>query len=88
MKKAILVCILTGFISLGCVTISSEDRAKISFQAARLDRAIALIDSDSVTQEEEIAFIRAERRVWHALNYSVNNVPLPPDMKPATAPGN
>lgn len=77
MKSLLLVLL----ISTGC--ISSSDRAKIAYQAARLDRAVALINSGMVSKEEEENFIRAEREVWHALNFSVNGTPLPPDIKPS-----
>lgn len=80
MKRLIAACVLVGLTTVGCV--SSAAKEKIAFQSARLDRAVALIDSGGITQKEEEDFIRAERRVWHALNYSINGAPLPPDVKP------
>lgn len=75
MKYLVLVLVL----AVGCV--SSTDRQTIAFQAARLDRAVALINSGSVTEKEKDDFIRAERKVWHSLNYSINGKPLPRDMQ-------
>jgi len=79
MKYLVLVLLL----AVGCV--STQDKQTIEFQAARLDRAVALINSGGVTQADEEAFIRGERKVWHALNYSINGKPLPPDLQPQTS---
>lgn len=80
MKRLIASCALFGLLTVGCV--STVDKERIRFQAARLDRAVALIDSGTVTKEEMEKFIRGERRIWHALNYSINGDPLPPDLQP------
>ena len=73
------IAIIIAISLIGCV--SSADKARVAYQAARLDRAIALIDSGKITQTEEEDFIRAERKVWHALDNSINGSPLPPDMQ-------
>jgi hypothetical protein len=78
MRKLFYLVLALGLV--GCV--SSDVKEKIAFQTARLDRAVALIDSGAVTQKEEEDFIRGERKVWHALNYSINGAPLPPDLQP------
>lgn len=78
MKHLVIVLFLT--FGVGCV--STVDKQKIAFQAERLDRAVALIDSGKATQKEMEDFIRGERRIWHALDYSINNNPLPPDLRP------
>lgn len=82
MKHLALVLLLA--VGVGCV--STTDKEKISFQAARLDRAVALMDSGVSTRQNEQDFIRGERKVWHALDYSINGNPLPPDLLPP-APG-
>lgn len=78
MKRLALVLVL---LIAGCV--STTDKEKIAFQAARLDRAVALMDSGVSTRQNEQDFIRGERKVWHALDYSINGNPLPPDLQPA-----
>ena len=78
MRYLVLAMLLTA----GCV--STIDKQTISNQATRLDRAVALINSGSVTQADEEAFIRGERKVWHALDFSINGNPLPPDLQPKT----
>jgi len=75
MKYLVVFLLLMG----GCV--ATVDKATISYQAARFDRAVALINSGGVTQKQEEDFIRGERKVWHALDYSVNGNPLPPDLQ-------
>lgn len=81
--KQIRILIL-GIFLVGCCGISTEDKKVISYQAARFDRAVALINS-GVSQKDLENFVRAERKVWHALNFSVNNIPLPPDLAPVSS---
>ena len=83
MKKLIPVLLLS--FGVGCV--SAADKARIAYQAARLDRAVALINSGATTREQEQNFIRGERREWHALDYSFNGTALPPDMQVVTSAG-
>jgi len=80
MKKSLLVFLV---LLVGCV--SAESKVTISNQAARLDREVNFINSKAVTQQQMEDFIRAERRVWWALNFSINDAPLPADMQ-TTAP--
>ncbi len=75
MKK--LLCL---FLLVGCV--STTDKETIAKQAARLNRAVVLIQENKMTQGEEEAFIKGERKIWCALNYSINDVPLPADLIP------
>jgi hypothetical protein len=80
----ILLLLLCGLVS-GCHTISTLDSEKISFQAARFDRAVALIYSGGITQAQEEALILGERKMWWSLNNSVNGTPLPPDLAVQTS---
>ena len=66
----------------GCV--ATVDKDTIMYQAARMDRAVNLIDSGVTTRAEEQAFIKAERLIWHSLDYSINGTPLPADTIPVT----
>ncbi len=80
--RNLIVSLIILLTVAGCV--STTDKQKISFQAARLDRAVALIESgtqvEKPSQQDLEDFIRAERSVWHALDFSINGTPLPKDL--------
>lgn len=80
MKKLLILSLIV----VGCV--STQDKQKISYQAARLNRAVNLIDAGQVTSQDMIDFIKGERREWNALNFSINDAPLPLDLQPSPAP--
>jgi hypothetical protein len=78
MKSFLLVLLIA---LSGCCCLSSDSKRLIAYQAARLDRAVALINSGGVTDQQAKDFIRAERKIWHALNFVENDIPLPLDLE-------
>ena len=63
----------------GCV--STETKETISKQAARADNMVSKIEANQTTRDQEQAYIKAQRIVWHAMDYDVNDTDLPPDVK-------
>jgi len=75
----ILLISLSGCCSFFCVpkeaSITAKENAEIS------DAFKTFMDADRTTREQEKNFIRACRRAWHAQNFALNDVPLPPDVE-------
>jgi len=70
--------LLSLILLTGCV--STETKETINRQATRLDNMVSKIENGQTTRENEQAFIKAERVLFHTMNYDVNDVALPPDV--------
>jgi len=79
MKK--LAMLLTTLVMLnGCCTVPPQAKEQIGNNAIISDAFIALMENGDTDRNQEQAFIHANRRNWHALNFAVNEVPLTEDM--------
>lgn len=80
MKKFALI--FTALIMLsGCSSVPQQALDQIGSNAVISDAFIALMEKGETTRDQEQAFIHANRRNWHALNFAVNEAPLPEDIK-------
>lgn len=67
----------------GCKALSIPDQAfqQATDNAVLCDNFTELMNAGVTTREQEQAFIRANRRAWHAQNFALNSEPLPPDVE-------
>lgn len=65
----------------GCSSIPPEAYAQANENAIISDTFVLLMEQGQTTRAEEQAFIKANRRSWHAQNFALNEAPLPPDME-------
>ena len=74
--------LLTTLIMLsGCCSVPPQALEQIGSNALISDAFIVLIEKGETTRDQEQAFIHANRRNWHALNFAVNEAPLPEDIE-------
>jgi len=79
MEKLIIGLMLLFSISAGgCV--SSTVTGSTERNAARMDNFVKKMDEGKTTRKQEQSMLRANRIMWHALNYYLNDVLLPPDI--------
>lgn len=79
MKNSLYILMLSLLLATGC--ISSEVKSSIKRNAARSDAYVSQMESGVTTREQDQKFIRAIRIMNHSLNWNVNDVKLPPDVK-------
>lgn len=80
MKKFALL--LTMLIMLnGCCTVPPQAFDQIRNNAVISDAYVALMEKGDTSKDQDQAFILANRRNWHALDFAVNESPLPEDMQ-------
>lgn len=79
--RAIIFVVLIGL--MGCVAQETKDA--IVADAARTDAFVTLMSNGNTTRNDEQAFIRAQRKAFHAIDLGVNGNPLPADLAPATS---
>lgn len=76
MKNLLLVLVLS---MAGCVSEVVESNVRNN--SARSDAFLQRMDEGQTTREQEQDFIKANRVAWHALNYHLNDVDLPEDLR-------
>jgi hypothetical protein len=79
MKK--LALLLSLIMLSGCCSIPPQALEQIGSNAIISDAFIILIEKGDTTRDQEQAFIHANRRNWHALNFAINEAPLPEDIQ-------
>ena len=75
MKKFALIAVL---LASGCVSTTTKEI--VARQTARCDAYVKKMDAGQTTPVQDKDFIRANRRAWHAHDYSVNGAKLPDDI--------
>lgn len=83
MKK--LTIFLFCFFLYGCSSIPQEAYTQPNDNSIISDAFVVKMEKGETNRLQEQALIRAFRRAWHAQNYALNNVQVPPDMQ---TPGN
>ena len=79
MKRFALL--ITSVILLGgCTSVPPQAMEQMRNNAVISDAFVALMEKGDTDRGQEQAFIHANRRNWHALNFAVNEAPLPDDM--------
>lgn len=73
--------LISLFLSVGCSSVPPEALTRSASNALISDAFIVLMEKGETTREDEQAFILANRRNWHALNFAVSEIPLPEDMQ-------
>lgn len=73
--------LISLFLSVGCSSVPPEALERSASNALISDAFIVLMEKGETTREEEQAFILANRRNWHALNFAISEIPLPDDMQ-------
>lgn len=82
MKKYITKLIfITIIFFCGCVNLPQEALNNINDNSIICDAFIVKMQKGQTTRDQDQAFIRANRRAWHAQNFAINEAPLPPDMQ-------
>ena len=76
-----LAILLTSLVMLcGCTSVPPQALEQVRNNAVISDAFIALMEKGETSRDQEQAFIHANRRNWHALNFAINEDPLPEDM--------
>ena len=78
--KYLQIALLSLFMA-GCSGVPQQALDQAGENALLSDSFIYLVETGVTTREQEQAFIRANRRAWHAQNFSLNDVPLPADIE-------
>lgn len=81
MKK--LTVLLICFFLYGCSSIPQEAYTQPNDNSIISDAFVVKMEKGETSRLQEQAIVRAFRRAWHAQNYALNNVPIPPDMQTA-----
>ena len=74
----VLIILLSG---CKAPTIPDQAFTQAKDNAQLCDNFNDLMNAGVTTREQEQAFIRANRRAWHAQNFALNNEPLPADVE-------
>jgi len=80
----VILAVFLCFGSSGCALLTGippEAKQKADENAKLSDAFVTMMDAGSTTREHEQRFIRASRRAWHAMNYAINDEPLPRDIE-------
>jgi hypothetical protein len=78
MKK--LALLLSMIMLSGCCSVPPQALDQIGTNAVISDAFVALMEKGETSRDQEQAFVHANRRNWHALNFAVNEAALPEDM--------
>lgn len=78
LKKLVFILFLTGCSSFW---IPEEARTTARNNADKCNTFQLFMEFGKTTRTQEQAFIKAMRRAWHAQNFALNDVPLPPDVE-------
>jgi PBP1b-binding outer membrane lipoprotein LpoB len=79
MKKSFIAAAFSLLLLSGCV--SSVVKSSIEQNAARADAYVEKMDAGETTREQDQKFIYVIRIMNHSLNWNVNDVEPPPDVK-------
>lgn len=77
--RSLLIGLFLAVSAIGCA--NPQIGGTIQRNAARNDRFCKRMEDGATTREQEQAFIRANRRGWHAVDLYYNDIPLPPDIQ-------
>ena len=78
--KSLSVMILSVVLS-GCCCVSGTVESRVKRNVERCDNFVQKMDSGLTSRQQEQEFVRANRRMHHSLNFSINDVPLPADVE-------
>lgn len=70
-----------GLCVSGCSSVPPEALSQANENSLISDAFTLLMEQGKTTREQEQNFIKSNRRAWHAQNFALNEVPLPPDME-------
>jgi hypothetical protein len=81
MKKTIISLLAVLMLS-GCCSWCIPDKAseEATKNALLSDAFVTMMEQGKTSRDEEQSFIKSSRRAWHAQNFALNDVPLPPDI--------
>ena len=79
MRKSLAILLVSLFMLTGC--ISSEIKAQLSTNAAKLDGYVKLMDSNNTTRVEDQDLVRAMRIWTWEMNKGANGETPPEDVR-------